>query len=223
MAWDPSYTIARRWSTRLPSWTKSGFWPEVSIWFAVWTRQRFIISSTVGWTTAPQLQTNAGFGNDVYGQQDIDVKARLINLISAVRTLLRSAYILGPPSVFATFLTMNTSTSHRYQHCHYLIWASIRWMNTLDTWGMLEWRPACSATFELQRGTFARPRTFTPICYCGWSYFSSCTCVWDVYNLLYWCSNTPSCLPRFFVLIISTGIWSVTPILHRSISHLKSW
>ncbi|VDC06298.1 unnamed protein product [Peniophora sp. CBMAI 1063] len=54
---------------------------------AILNEERFL--ARIGWTAGPQLQTNAGFENDVYGQQDIGVKARLINLIGAVRTLLR--------------------------------------------------------------------------------------------------------------------------------------
>ena len=55
---------------------------------------------TVGWGST-QAQTAAGGYNQPYGQaydqagyggqQDISVKARIINLISAVRTLMRSA------------------------------------------------------------------------------------------------------------------------------------
>ena len=58
--------------------------------------------SLVGWTAGPQLQTNTGFANEAY-DQDIGVKARLINLIGAVRTLLRSAY---PPMRFITCTTI---------------------------------------------------------------------------------------------------------------------
>ena len=55
---------------------------------------------TVGWGSTPAQAAAAGY-NQPYGQaydqagyggqQDISVKARIINLISAVRTLMRSA------------------------------------------------------------------------------------------------------------------------------------
>ncbi|KAI0036719.1 Yos1-like protein [Vararia minispora EC-137] len=54
---------------------------------AVLSEDRFL--ARIGWSSVPQPAANAGFGNDVYGQQDIGVKARIINLISAVRTLMR--------------------------------------------------------------------------------------------------------------------------------------
>jgi hypothetical protein len=58
---------------------------------------------TVGWGSA-QAQATAATYNQPYGQgydqtgyggqQDVSVKARIINLISAVRTLMRSASFL---------------------------------------------------------------------------------------------------------------------------------
>lgn len=50
----------------------------------------------VGWTSTQPQNTNAGFHQSYdqsgygYAQQDVGVKVRLINLISAVRTLMRS-------------------------------------------------------------------------------------------------------------------------------------
>jgi immediate early response 3-interacting protein 1 len=49
---------------------------------------------TVGWTSSPQAQqANAyqGYDQTGYGQPEPTIKARLITLIGAVRTLLRSA------------------------------------------------------------------------------------------------------------------------------------
>jgi immediate early response 3-interacting protein 1 len=55
--------------------------------------------SVVGWSTVQRPKAPAGY-NQGYdqtgysaGQQDIGVKERLINLISAVRTLLRSTFV----------------------------------------------------------------------------------------------------------------------------------
>lgn len=50
----------------------------------------------VGWTSTQPQNSNAGFHQSFdqsgygYAQQDVGVKARMINLISAVRTLMRS-------------------------------------------------------------------------------------------------------------------------------------
>ena len=63
---------------------------------------------SVGWSTAQPQPANQGFGQPYaqpYDQQgiaagqDIGVKGRIINLISAVRTLMRSAYVcFAPPN-----------------------------------------------------------------------------------------------------------------------------
>ncbi|EIN10742.1 Yos1-like protein, partial [Punctularia strigosozonata HHB-11173 SS5] len=59
---------------------------------AVLSEERFL--ARIGWSTVQQPPVAAGYaqGYDqpgLAGQQDIGVKGRLINLISAVRTLLR--------------------------------------------------------------------------------------------------------------------------------------
>lgn len=52
---------------------------------------------TVGWSTAGNPNANSGFGNvdnpDAYGQEGQSMKAKAVNLIAAVRTLLRSKWI----------------------------------------------------------------------------------------------------------------------------------
>ncbi|KAI0322440.1 Yos1-like protein [Amylostereum chailletii] len=61
---------------------------------AVLSEDRFL--ARIGWSSVPPPNANAGFGSDVYGggAQDIGVKGRIINLISAVRTLMRSMYMV---------------------------------------------------------------------------------------------------------------------------------
>ena len=61
----------------------------------------------VGWGSSQMQPSASGFGQpyaqqyqrDPYGgAQDIGVKGRLINLIGAVRTLMRSEYLIYPPA-----------------------------------------------------------------------------------------------------------------------------
>ncbi|KAG6378557.1 hypothetical protein JVT61DRAFT_12822 [Boletus reticuloceps] len=57
-------------------------------------------SFTVGWASTQPQNSNAGFHQSYdqsgygYAQQDVGVKVRIINLISAVRTLMRSKRVL---------------------------------------------------------------------------------------------------------------------------------
>ena len=62
----------------------------------------FPCTRIVGWGSSQMQPGNRGFGQpyaqayqqDPYGAQDIGVKGRLINLIGAVRTLMRSEFFL---------------------------------------------------------------------------------------------------------------------------------
>jgi len=60
---------------------------------AVLSEDRFL--ARIGWSSVQPQNTNAGFQQPYdqsgygYAQQDVSVKVRIINLISAVRTLMR--------------------------------------------------------------------------------------------------------------------------------------
>jgi len=60
---------------------------------AVLSEDRFL--ARIGWTSTQPQNSNAGFHQSYdqsgygYAQQDVGVKVRMINLISAVRTLMR--------------------------------------------------------------------------------------------------------------------------------------
>ncbi|KAI6003982.1 Yos1-like protein [Pisolithus albus] len=61
---------------------------------AVLSEERFL--ARIGWSSVQPHSTNVGYQHSFdqngygYGQQDVGVKVRIINLISAVRTLMRS-------------------------------------------------------------------------------------------------------------------------------------
>lgn len=60
---------------------------------AVLSEERFL--ARIGWSSVQPQSTNVGYQHSFdqngygYGQQDVGVKLRIINLISAVRTLMR--------------------------------------------------------------------------------------------------------------------------------------
>ena len=78
----------------------------------------------VGWASTP-AQAGNGYAQPydqsgyAAGQQDIGVKGRIINLISAVRTLMRSTCTLS--LYFALLLNYPYSNSDCYKPCHYRI------------------------------------------------------------------------------------------------------
>ncbi|KAG9317299.1 Yos1-like-domain-containing protein [Chiua virens] len=64
---------------------------------AVLSEDRFL--ARIGWSSTQSQNPNAGFHQPYdqsgygYAQQDVGVKVRIINLISAVRTLMRSKHV----------------------------------------------------------------------------------------------------------------------------------
>ncbi|EJT49187.1 hypothetical protein A1Q1_01668 [Trichosporon asahii var. asahii CBS 2479] len=59
---------------------------------AILNEERFL--ARIGWSTAGNPNANAGFGSvdnpDSFGQEGQSMKAKAVNLIAAVRTLLRT-------------------------------------------------------------------------------------------------------------------------------------
>ena len=93
----------------------------------------------VGWSSVSQPTVAAGFSQpyatayDQAGyaaQQDMGVKARLINLISAVRTLMRSACAISLTPFVECYADMNhASTLNRSEPHHHWIRTGIRLLN----------------------------------------------------------------------------------------------
>jgi len=90
------------------------------------TSRLMVTFSAVGWVSGqPQnVQFHQQYDQVGYGpggvQGDPSLKARLIDLISAVRTLLRSAS-LRPPARYFTQLLSHVSTSNRHKHNRHCI------------------------------------------------------------------------------------------------------
>jgi hypothetical protein len=92
------------------------------------TKPHQLTQSTVGWGNAAQNEPSFGGGS---AQDGASVKAKTINLINSVRTLMRSEYLLIPDrqplrKEINTDMFLNNSPTHLPQHHDHRVGRRVR-------------------------------------------------------------------------------------------------